>query len=1152
MHDLSKRHPGRSAPAPERLRLRRRKLYSTLALVCIAGIIGGQLLSHHLARAHQLAIQRNSECESALALCDKIDSSTTTIDACTIGVTRSENLKGDLARVLAADSVIDKALGSLRAKLVEIMPAEKTRAWDQALSSITNAIDRVTEQSRAIFASIQTDGAVHLESRFLLLGGDYNLAQERLDGIRSQIKAYQAALLDAQNQRFLLLERMTEWFGLGVALMIAGAFWSAWRLGDSLWSSEAARLEEAGRFRALIENISDVISICDERGTTQYVSPSVEPILGYRPEELIGRNVFEHVHPDDAVVFRKGFHEAIQQSGRSNSLKYRFRHRDGTWRTLEAVGQNLLEEPGVRGMVLYFHDVTVRDQVQEALIESEARYRLLFNHTVDGVMLADEESRIISANPALCRLLGYTQEEILKLSVLDTYATEGLTEFEERRKLPSGESKQFQRRVRRKDGSFFEAEVNLIHIKGCLQSVVRDVTERVRARQALEASETKYRSLVEHSQDGIVTVDLDYRIVYANECAAQILGYPRIEMLGMDVRKTYPPGHHQANLKHYQTLPTGEAVEYQREALRRDGSICVIDVTLFRLSESMFQVTYRDITERVRAEETTRLQTAALEAAANAIMIVDCRGTIAWVNPAFTVLTGYAASEAIGENPRILKSGQQGRAFYERMWRTVCSGEAWSGQLTNRRKDGRVYREQMTITPVTNRSGAITHYVAIKTDVTESHKIQQELRESQERLDALVGAAQDAMIMFDSHGRISLWNQAATRIFGYEAQEASGQNVYPLILASRCQTDLEQKFAALCHDDKGMAIGQVLELTGVRKNGREFPVEISLASVQLDGVWHAVGIFRDISRRKLAEVERVALELQLRHGQKMEAIGQLSAGIAHEINTPTQYIGDNVRFVQEAVQAVNPVLAQYRRLIEAGRNGAITEQMISEAEATMAEADLGYMMAEVPKAIQESLEGINRVSKIVQAMKEFSHPGSKDKTMVDLNAAIESTLTVCRSEWKYVAELETDYDTDLPLVPCLVGEFNQVTLNLIVNAAHAIADVVVDGKNTKGRIRVSTRHVGDWAEVRIGDTGTGIPEAIRSKVFDPFFTTKPVGKGSGQGLAIAHSVIVDKHGGTIHFETEVGKGATFIIRLPLGASVADEAESHHETANSLC
>jgi signal transduction histidine kinase len=288
-----------------------------------------------------------------------------------------------------------------------------------------------------------------------------------------------------------------------------------------------------------------------------------------------------------------------------------------------------------------------------------------------------------------------------------------------------------------------------------------------------------------------------------------------------------------------------------------------------------------------------------------------------------------------------------------------------------------------------------------------------------------------------------------------------------------------------------------------------------------------LGILQDITERKI-------LEGQLVQAQKLESIGQLAAGIAHEINTPTQYIGDNTRFLQDAFGELARVIALQELLVAQCRRAGLEPDLVAQCEAAAKAADLPYLSEEVPSAIQQSLEGVARVTKIVAAMKEFSHPGSDEKTQLDINRAIESTITVARNEWKYVAEMVTDLDASLPLVLCHPGEFNQVILNIIINAAHAIAGVVGKNGKTKGTITVSSRRDGDVAEIRIQDTGGGVPEAIRARIFDPFFTTKDVGKGTGQGLAIARSVVVDKHGGTIHFETEMGSGTTFIIRLPVG------------------
>ncbi|HJT86508.1 MAG TPA: ATP-binding protein [Bryobacteraceae bacterium] len=276
-----------------------------------------------------------------------------------------------------------------------------------------------------------------------------------------------------------------------------------------------------------------------------------------------------------------------------------------------------------------------------------------------------------------------------------------------------------------------------------------------------------------------------------------------------------------------------------------------------------------------------------------------------------------------------------------------------------------------------------------------------------------------------------------------------------------------------------------------------------------------VGVALDISEIKL-------LQSQLSQAQKLQSVGQLAAGVAHEINTPIQYIGDNGKFLEES----------FRDLIR------LADAQHAAGDPAAADADLDYLRAEVPKAASQLLEGVDQVARIVRAMKEFSYPGPIERTATDLNRAIENTLLVCKNEWKHVAEVTTDLDPDLPPVPCVAGDFNQVMLNLIVNAAHAISEVVKNSGG-KGAIQISTRRNESVVEIRVADSGAGIPESIRSKVFDPFFTTKPVGKGTGQGLAIAHAYIVQKHKGSLTFESEPGRGTTFLIQLPLACANAE-------------
>jgi signal transduction histidine kinase len=281
------------------------------------------------------------------------------------------------------------------------------------------------------------------------------------------------------------------------------------------------------------------------------------------------------------------------------------------------------------------------------------------------------------------------------------------------------------------------------------------------------------------------------------------------------------------------------------------------------------------------------------------------------------------------------------------------------------------------------------------------------------------------------------------------------------------------------------------------------------------------------------------LENELAQAQKLESVGRLAAGVAHEINTPVQFVSDSVSFVREAMDDLSDIVDKYRELRTATENGNNVAEAAKAAEEAEDDADLDYILENAPVALDRARDGLGRVAAIVRSMKEFAHPDRKEMSQADLNQAIQSTLVIASNEYKYVAEVETAFEI-IPHVNCYAGEINQVVLNLIVNAAHAIGDVV-RGTDKKGKIRVATRVLGDQVEIAITDTGKGIPVDVRSRIFDPFFTTKEVGKGTGQGLAIARSVVVDKHGGTLHFETEVGQGTTFYIRLPIAGPASASA-----------
>jgi two-component system, NtrC family, sensor kinase len=283
-----------------------------------------------------------------------------------------------------------------------------------------------------------------------------------------------------------------------------------------------------------------------------------------------------------------------------------------------------------------------------------------------------------------------------------------------------------------------------------------------------------------------------------------------------------------------------------------------------------------------------------------------------------------------------------------------------------------------------------------------------------------------------------------------------------------------------------------------------------------------------------AELEakaRLQENLDLRNAQKLEAVGRLAAGLALEINTPIQYVGDSVHFLRSAFDDLLRLFYGYRdALTELKSTQTHAAADLADLREVEIECDFDFLSVEVPKAFERTLEGAERVAGIVRAMNEFAHPDAAEHSPADLNHAVSTTLIVACSEYKYTASIATDF-AELPSVTCNIGELNQVFLNLIVNAAHAIHDA---GRNiSTGRIGVKTRVRGEFVEVEITDNGCGIPKENLDKIFDPFFTTKEAGRGTGQGLAIARSIVVDKHGGTIDVHSEPGVGTSFVIGLPL-------------------
>jgi PAS domain S-box-containing protein len=394
----------------------------------------------------------------------------------------------------------------------------------------------------------------------------------------------------------------------------------------------------------------------------------------------------------------------------------------------------------------------------------------------------------------------------------------------------------------------------------------------------------------------------------------------------------------------------------------------------------------------------------------------------------------------------------------------------------------------------------------------------------------------EGVIIADKDGSIILFNHSAETITGFKTHEIIDNPLNTVIQIIDPITN--QVVPDLIRNLYKMSRGKVRDHNSkapllITKSGERILVSASISALRSPKgkMQGHVLVFQDVT-------EQQKVEAQTALSQKMEAIGQLAAGIAHEINTPIQYVGDNLRFLQKTVDKFTEILVTYDQLFsESGRQ--INQKDLDQLDEVKKQTKIQHYLAESPNAVQEALDGVERVRKIVLAMREFSHPSDKNKKLSDINHGIETTIVISYNEWKYSAEMETDLDPTLPPFFCQIDEINQVILIMIINAAQAIQEAIPANSDQKGKIKISTKKGDGCIFIKIEDTGKGIPADLYQRIFDPFFTTKGIGKGTGQGLSLAHQIIVQKHHGTINVDSTVGTGTIFTIQLPIESEDKD-------------
>ncbi len=581
---------------------------------------------------------------------------------------------------------------------------------------------------------------------------------------------------------------------------------------------------------------------------------------------------------------------------------------------------------------------------------------------------------------------------------------------------------------------------------------------------------------------------------------------------------------------------TGQGDEQVAVSLMKAGAADYISkstLTPERLGQSIKNVMYSYRMEKQHQESEKRLRyseeqyRSIFEASQDVIYITTKEGSFLNINHAGLELFGYSWDELRNLHVEAIYASPPERQ------RLISDLERNSYvkdySIILKKKDGTSIYTLITANMKKNELGQVILQGIIR-DITKSKLADEDLREAHAQINHLLGSISSILFGTSFNDRINQWNLAAENCFGISSGEAVGKHL------SECGIEWDwsevQKQLAICKSSNRTVQLENLHYTAI--DGRDGLLRLHINPiVDADGkYWGYVFLGRDITEQK-------KIESQLMLSQKMESIGQLAAGIAHEINTPMQYIGDNTRFLYDSFSDILEFLKKYESMMFDEKSHEFTPSF-NELKDIAQELDIEYLKEEIPKSIEQSLEGINRVSKLILAMKEFSHPGKQGKAFSDLNKAIEGTVIISKNEWKYVADLETQLDLNLPLIYCEIDQINQVVLNMIVNSSQAIKDLVDNGTISKGKIKIQTEYKAPFVRITLSDTGKGIPRSIIHKVFDHFFTTKEVGKGTGQGLTIAHDIIVNKHHGSIEVNSEEGKGATFIVTLPVNT---DECNS---------
>lgn len=855
--------------------------------------------------------------------------------------------------------------------------------------------------------------------------------------------------------------------------------------------------EREEHFRALIENSLDGIAILDGDGIVRYASPSVERMLGHKPEDLIGRKSLEFVHPDDVQrvvdTFKSFTKDDMQQPV---YVEARYLHKDGSWRTLQAVGNDLLDDPRVNGIVVNYRDITERKIADLALQESEEKFRSLAVQSPNMIFI-NKKGRVVYVNEKCEEMMGYTREEFYSpdFDFLCLMAPESRDLVIENfaRHAKGEEIPPYEYTLITKEGKRIEAILNtrMVQYEGdiAILGTITDITERKQMEEALRTSEELYRLINENVTDVINVVDMNLRPIYMSPSITRLLGYSVEESMSRSMEDSLTPASWEIAAEDMAQQMVawnkGRADDSrlrlrELEFYRKDGSTVWVEVTVSILYDlegkpiALVNV-LRDITERRQAQEflmqSRERLSGFMDAATDAFLLLDSELNLVETNKTALDMLRVKRKDVIGRNILKLSPYVKKARRYKKYLEVIRTGRPFVDEITTGQRFDDKYLSVKAF-KVGEGLGIII------TDVTERRNMERKLRESEEKLKRYLENSPDIICVVGLKGKILYVNRATERITGYSRKEMEGKNFRQLSLLAPASSAKPAQWTDQGGGDKPTKPDE-FEMVG--KDGNHMWVEIATYPMGEGENVEVIAIGRDVTERK-------QMEQQLHLAGRLAAVGELAAGVAHELNNPLA-----------AVQGFAQLLTSRKDL----------------NQSIKADVDAIYHEAQ-------------RASRITSNLLSFSRRHKPEKRFISINEVIEKSLELHAYRMKVNnIEVILELAPELPNTMADFYQMQQVFVNIITNAEQAMTET-----HKRGRLAIVTQRAGETIQARFTDDGLGIPGEDLKKVFDPFFTTKDVGKGTGLGLSICYG-LVEQHGGRIYATSKPGEGTAFVVEIPI-------------------